>query len=134
MKAQLVPLILLGLLAGCSPHAGAYHAGARLVPGTEESQEPGYTLADIQQKLAEDNRTLTLESGGRFTWNTGSAVNKGTWRVEDGQLYLREDYNNDTYIQPALQKDRVWRVDPDGSLVNAGLYGAYNVEIVYTKP
>ena len=134
MKIPAFMIALLALVSGCSPYAGTYYADARLIPGKQGSNEPGYTLADIQEKVAEGKRSLLLERGGRFTWNTGTAVNEGTWRIEGDTLYLREDKYNGTPIQAALRKDRVWRIDPDGSLVNEGAYSHYGVEVVYAKP
>lgn len=131
MKTQLPLVVMLAVLAGCSPYAGTYHADARLIPGAEESTREGYTLADYRERVSGGKEVLTLERGGRFTWNTGSAVNEGTWRVEDGTLYLREDTYNGTPIESGLHKDRTWRVDPDGSFVRTR--SADSIELVYTK-
>ncbi len=134
MKIWMPLLALLLALSGCSPRAGTYYATARLIPGHEGSNDPGYTLEDIQGKVSGGKRSLVLEGNGRYTWNTGSAVNEGRWRIESGKLYLRDDIANGVTLSEAMQLDRVWRADPDGSMVNDGSYSHYGVEVVYAKP
>jgi len=122
------------VLAGCgSGLAGTYQGDARLISGKEESTEPGCSLAEVQARVRAENRTLTLERGGRFVWNTGDAVNEGDWRVEGSTLFLREDTSNGVHIQPALRKDRKWDIGEDGVIVNTGAYRAYNLEEIYTR-
>jgi hypothetical protein len=129
------PLISLAcvmvLVAGCGM-AGTYKADARLVPGKAETGESGYTLDEIRARIAQGNRTLTLQSGGRFVWNTGSATNEGVWRVEGNTLILREDIYDGNPIGSALQKDRQWVIRNDNEIIS-GSYSAYNIEEFYSK-
>ncbi len=124
---------LIIVIAGCgSGLAGTYTADARLVPGKTDTGEPGYTIDEIRARLAQENRTLALQRSGRFVWNTGSATNEGTWRVEGNTLILREDIYNGTPIGSALRKDRNWSISENNELIT-GSYSAYNIEEFYSK-
>jgi hypothetical protein len=125
-----VPAIL-----GCagSRLAGTYRAEIRLMEGREESAEPGYSLAEVQARTAQSQRTLTLHSNGRFEWRSGETVNEGKWRVEGNTLILRDDTSNGNAILPVLQDDRRWRLGPKGEIINPGAYSHYNLEEVCTR-
>lgn len=119
------------LIAACgSPYAGTYTAEVRVMEGREPTDDPGYTFEELSARVAEENPTLKLHGNKRFTWNTGSAVNEGTWRIDGGTLYLREDVYNGKPIQSALQKDREWAITRNGE-INTGSYSAYNLELYY---
>lgn len=116
------------LISACSsPYAGAYRADVRVMKGREPTNEPGYTLEEVRARVREENRTLHLKKNGRFVWNTGDAVNEGTWRVEGNTLYLLEDTYDGTPIQSALQREREWTINAAGEIVRGG-YTQYNLE------
>ena len=124
--------LCLLLLAGCgSRMAGTYRAEARQVAGKPESTQPGYTLADIRQKLRDDPRTLALLRNGRYSKDNG--VNEGTWRVEGDTLILHDDTSQGVHIQAALQLERKWPIGPNGEIISTSDYCAYNVELVYRR-
>ncbi len=124
---------LMLVTTGCgSGLAGTYKADARLVPEKTDTGEPGYTIDEIRARLAQENRELTLQRGGRFVWNTGSATNEGTWRVEGNTLILREDIYNGNSIGSALRKDRNWSISANDEIIT-GSYSAYNIEEFYFK-
>jgi hypothetical protein len=122
-------------LCGCGRSlSGTYRAEVHLMEGKQESSEPGYTLADVQEKLRQEPRSLVLRAGGRYEWHTGGGgLNEGKWRVEDSMLILRDDTVNHINIQPALQKDRRWRIGDGGEIINEGSYSYYNLEVVYRR-
>jgi hypothetical protein len=129
-----VALMLLLLLVGCgSQLAGTYVGDARLLEGKTESPEAGYSLNEIRANMAKEGRKLTLERNGRFSWNTGSALLEGTWRVEGETLFIRDDTYDGRQIGSALQKDRVWKIGSDNELIYTGRYNQYNLEVVYKK-
>jgi len=113
--------------------AGTYRADVRLIEGSQESTDPGYSLAEVEAKLQQNPRTLTLNSDGRYRLQSADFVEAGTWKVEERVLLLRGDTSNGIAIQPALQKDRRWRLGDDGEIVNEGAYSHYNLEEVYLR-
>lgn len=133
---SVLALILICLLAGagCGRHlAGTYHADVRLQPGAEQSSEPGYTLSDVQSKLRADPRTIVLKSGGRYEMRRADFIEEGDWRVEGDRLFLRGDTSNGVHVQPALRKDRTFRLGAAGEIIDDGSYGHYNLELVYER-
>jgi len=121
-----MPLILA--LVGCgSQLAGTYVGDARLLEGKTESPEAGYSLNEIRAKITNEGHKLTLERNGRFSWNTGSALLEGTWRVEGNTLFIRDDTYDGRQIGSALQQDRVWKIGSDGELIYTGRYNQYNL-------
>jgi len=134
LSVLLLAAIMIGLF-GCAGVRlpGTYRADVRLVEGRQESTQPGYSLAEVRAKLRQHPRTLTLHSGGRYEWRSGDFTNEGDWRVEGDALILRDDISNGIRIQPALQKDRRWRIGESGEIVNEGSYGYYNLEEVYLR-
>lgn len=128
-------LAFLALLsAGCaSGPGGEYHAEARLAEGREESALPGYSLAEMRERLEASPQSLVLNRGGRFIRRTVSGVDEGAWRVEGDRLVLREDTSRGIRIQPSLQVERNWRLGPGGEIVDEGTFRAYNIEIVYRR-
>jgi len=129
-----IAMPLVQVLVGCgSQLAGTYVGDARLLEGRTESSEAGYSLDEMRAKIAAEGRKLTLERNGRFTWNTGSAVLEGTWRVDGDTLFIRDDTYDGRKIGSALQKDRVWKIGGDGELIYTGRYNQYNLEVVYKK-
>ena len=123
------------ILIGCAGVnlAGAYHADVRLIEGRQESTDPGYSLAEVEAKLQQNPRTLTLNTNRRYRLQSADFVEEGTWKVEESVLLLRGDTSNGIAIQPALQKDRRWRLGDDGEIVNEGAYSHYNLEEVYLR-
>lgn len=121
------------VLVGCAgvDLAGTYRADVRLIEGKQESSDPGYSLAEVKAKLQQNPRTLALNAGGRYRLQSPDFVEEGTWKVEEGVLLLRGDTSNGIAIQPALQKDRRWRVTESGEIVNEGSYSHYNLEEFY---
>ncbi len=102
-------------LAGCGRGLeGSYRAEVRLVEGKEESGEPGYSLAEVEARLAEAPRMLVLRDDGRFEWRSGDTLNEGDWRAKGDTLILRDDVSNGVRVLPALQKDRRWRIGEGG--------------------
>ncbi len=133
--AGLSAAIFLVAAAGCGvgKMGGEYHAEARVAPGREESREPGYSLAEMTAKLQAAPQSINLLPGGRYTWNTGSGVNEGSWRVEGKTIILRDDISRGIRIQPSLQTDLEWRLGPDGEIINDSTFSRYNIEIVYRR-
>ncbi len=123
------------LAAGCGGGqlAGEYHAEARVMEGREQSRERGYSLDEMKAKLQASPQSIKLLPGGRYTWNTGSGVNEGAWRVEGETIILRDDISHGIRIQPALQNDRKWRLGPGGEIINDSTFSRYNIEIVYRR-
>lgn len=122
------------LVLGCGGKmAGTYTADARLIEGKTETADPGYSLTEIRDRLSRENRTLTLQSNGRYIWNTGSAVLEGKWRVEGDTLILRDDISNGNRISSAMQDDRKWIVNVIGETIYSGAYRSYNIEEIYTR-
>jgi len=121
------------ILIGCAgiDLAGTYHADARLIEGKQESTDPGYSLAEVEAKLQQNPRTLTLNTNRRYRLQSADFVEEGTWKVEGSVLLLRGDTSNGIAIRPALQEDRRWRLGDNGEIVNEGGYGHYNLEEVY---
>jgi hypothetical protein len=121
------------ILIGCAGAnlAGTYRADVRLIEGRQESTEPGCSLAEVNAKLRQNPRTLTLGSDSRYRLQSAEFVEEGSWNVEESVLLLRGDVSNGIAIRPALQKDRRWRLGDDGEIVNEGSYGHYNLEEVY---
>ena len=129
-------LILLSVFAllGCGRDlAGTYHPEVRLQEGKQESTDPGYTLADVQEKLRAEPRTIVLKSDGRYEMRDADFVEMGKWRARGDMVYLRGDVSNGVNIQPALQQDRTFRLSPLGKLIDEGAYGHYNLELVYER-
>lgn len=135
MRTICIALVLsVGLLAGCgSRMAGTYRGDARLMEGKAESTEQGYSLGEVRAKIVGENRNLVLEGNGRFVWNTGDVINEGTWRVEGGVLYIRDDINDGRRIGALLQKDRKWSIGANGEIIRTGSYNRYNLEEVYFR-
>jgi hypothetical protein len=127
-----MPVVALTGCAGADL-AGTYRADVRLIEGRQESTDPGYSLAEVRARLQKEPSTLTLQSNGRYRWQNGNFVNEGNWRVEGDALILRDDISNGVRVQPALQKDRRWRIGESGEIVNEGSYGYYNLEEVYVR-
>lgn len=125
--------VALLVLVGCAGAnlAGTYNADVRLIEGEQESTEPGYSLAEVEAKLQQNPRTLTLKADGRYRLQSADFVEEGAWKVQEGTLLLRGEVSNGIPIQPALQKDRRWRVSESGEIVNEGSYSHYNLEEVY---
>lgn len=130
--AYLLPVVALTGCAGADL-AGTYRADVCLIEGRQESSQPGYSLAEVRAKLRQQPRVLTLHTGGRYEWRSGDFTNEGDWRVEGDALILRDDISNGIRVQPALQKDRRWRIGESGEIVNEGSYGYYNLEEVYVR-
>ena len=121
-------------VAGCGMGlAGEYVAEVRLIEGEQESDSPGYTLAAVQERLAKEPRSLTLQRNGRYVLRSGDSTNEGTWRVEGDTLVLHDDTSNGVAIQPALQIDREWPIRENGEIVRTGSYSVYNLEEVYVR-
>jgi len=121
------------LVAGCgTKYTGEYTADVRPIEGAELSTKPGYTLEELRDKVAAENRRLVVKPGGRFVWHTGGSVNEGTWRVEGDAFILREDTYNGTSITPGLQKDRTWTIGADGEIIT-GSYEEHGLEECYVK-
>ena len=133
MRFVMIFLLAAALLVGCGRArlAGDYRAEIRLMEGRQESTDRGYSLAEVQARAAQDQRSLTLESNGRYALRSGDIVNEGKWRVEDDALILRDDRQNGIAIQPALQKDRRWRLRAGGEILNDSSYSYYGYEEVY---
>lgn len=128
----LIAVFLVMGSAGCgSGLAGTYVGNARLLEGKSESSAPGYSLDEVRATIVEEGRTLTLQRNGRFTWNTGSAVLEGTWRVEGDTLFIRDDTYDGRRIGAALREDREWAIGAGGELIYTGSYNQYNLEVVY---
>jgi len=121
------------ILIGCAGAdlAGTYRADVRLIEGKQESTDPGYSLAEVEAKLQQNPRTLTLNTNRRYRLQSADFVEEGTWKVEGRVLLLRGDTSNGIAIRPALQEDRRWRLGDNGEIVNEGAYGHYNLEEVY---
>lgn len=132
---HLILVILVFAAVGCGRVglAGEYRAEIRLMEGKQESTARGYSLAEVQARVAQDQRTLTLNSNGRFAFRSGSTLNEGKWRKEGDTLILRDDISNGNRLQPALQKDRRWRVGDNGEIISEGSYSYYNLAEVYTR-
>jgi hypothetical protein len=129
-------LILLCVLAllGCGRDlAGTYDAGVRLQEGKQESTDAGYTLADVRAKLRAEPRSIVLKADGRYEMRNAEFVEMGAWRVEGDTLFLRGDISNGVHIQPALQKDRTFRLNAIDQIVDDGSYGHYQLELVYER-
>ena len=125
--------LLTLLIAGCgNKYSGEYTADVRPIEGAELSTKPGYTLEELHDKVAAENRRLVVKPGGRFVWHTGGLVNEGTWRVEGDAFILREDTYNGTSITPGLQKDRTWTIGADGEIIT-GSYEEHGLEECYVK-
>ena len=135
MRFAMILLLATALLTGCGRArlAGAYRAEIRLMAGRQESAERGYSLAEVQARAAQDQRSLTLESNGRYALRSGDIVNEGKWRFEDDALILRDDRQNGIAIQSALQKDRRWLLRANGEIVNDSSYSYYGYEEVYVR-
>jgi len=130
--ACLLPVVALTGCAGADL-AGTYRADVRLIEGKRESSQPGYSLAEVRARLQKEPSTLTLQSNGRYQWQSSDFVNEGNWRTEGDTLILRDDISNSVRIQPALQKDRRWRIGESGEIINEGAYSYYNLEEFYTR-
>jgi hypothetical protein len=128
-------VIMFTAVLGCAGRdlAGTYRADVRLMEGKQETGQPGYSLAEVRARLAEDRRSLVLHADGRYEWRSRDTVNEGNWKVEGDTLILRDDIQNGIRIQPALQKDRRWRVGEGGEIINEGTYSHYNIEEFYTR-
>lgn len=115
---------------------GEYRAEVRVAPaaaGKSEVAEAGYTLAEVQARLAQEPRTLTLKRDGRYVMGFGDRSNEGAWRVEGNALILRDDISNGTPIVEALRLDRRLRLGDNGEIIDEGTYGRYNLELVYVR-
>jgi hypothetical protein len=127
-------LALAILPLGCgSGLEGTYRGDARLMAGRQESTEPGYSLSEVRERIASEGRSLTLHDNGRFSHDTGTGLNEGTWRVEGDKLILRSDITNGNRVLPALQDDDEWQIGPEGELIRTGTYSHYGLEEFYTK-
>ena len=129
----LLALLLAVLGCGQARVAGTYRAEIRLVKGKQESTARGYSLAEVQARGAQLQRTLTLHSNGRYEWRSRDSLNEGNWRVEGNTLFLRDDTSSGVAILPVLQSDRRWRLGDNGEIINEGTYAYYNLEEVYTR-
>ena len=133
--AGLSAALFLAAAAGCGSGrlSGEYYAEARVAAGKEESRERGYSLTEMKAKLQASPQSIKLLPGGRYTWNTGSGVNEGSWRVEGETIVFRDDISRGIRIQPLLQTDRQWRLGPGGEIINDATFSRYNIEIVYRR-
>ena len=120
-------------LVGCAGAdlAGTYRADVRLIEGKQESTDPGYSLAEVNARLEQSPRALSLKPDGRYRLQSAEFVEEGTWTLEDDIIVLRCDTSNGIAIRPALQDERRWRLGDDGVIVNDGTYGHHNLEEVY---
>jgi len=133
-SAFVVVLLFAVALAGCGRDlAGTYHPDVRLQEGKQESSDPGYTLADVREKLRAEPRSIILKSDGRYEMRDADFVEMGNWRVKGDTLFLRGDVSNGVNIQPALQQDRTFHVSALGKIIDEGSYGHYNLELVYER-
>ena len=68
--------VVVMAIVGCAGRslAGTYHADVRLLDGKQESTQAGYTLADVEQKLRQEPRSLVLKGDGRFDLRFGSSI------------------------------------------------------------
>ncbi len=130
MRCWIVASLVLGY-AGCGGLSGTYVGDVRLMQGRTESSEPGYALEEYRAKIAAEGRTLSLSRNGRFTWNTGSVVLEGTWRIDGDRLIIRDDTYDGRRISAVMQEDRIWAIGAGGELVYTGRYNQYNLEAVY---
>lgn len=122
------------LAAGCGIGlSGEYLAEVRLMQGKEESKEKGYSLGEVQARLEKEPRTLVLESGGRYIMRFGTGANEGDWRVEGDALILRDDIANGVRVQAPLRADRRLRIASNGEIIDDGMYGRYNIEMVFRR-
>jgi len=132
-RGLLIPTLLI-LLGGCGAGmVGDYRAEVRVREGEQESNEPGYTLAEVRAKLEKSPRLLTLHSDGRYMLRRGDSTNEGTWRVEEDTVILLDDTSNGVHIQEGLRREKRLQIEPNGDLVDKGTYGYYNLETVYAR-
>ncbi|MBN1863904.1 MAG: hypothetical protein JW808_03285 [Victivallales bacterium] len=97
---SLASTLLLALAVGCgSPIVGEYHAEVRLAAGKNESRERGYSLDEMKAKLQAKPKSLKVLSNGRYTLNTGTAINEGAWRVEGEILIAPNGISQDFQIE-----------------------------------
>jgi len=127
-------ILMTALLSGCDSRLlGTYVADVRLMEGREESDTPGYSLAEIRQKVAEDQRTLTLMPAGRFRLESTHSWVEGDWHQEDDTIITVDDTGNGEPIRPGMRVTRKFTIGADGELIHGTSYNHYNLEEFYTK-
>lgn len=84
---------------------GVYRADVEEV-GPATHNDPGYSLAEIRQKLAAESEEIELQRNGRFILRrTSKVVWEGVWRKEGDRLFLRAEVVNGVSVIPELQTE-----------------------------
>jgi hypothetical protein len=101
--------------------------------GREETDKPGYSLAEVRDRFAKRHRSVTLFPGGRAKLDSSEATVEGNWRVEDNTLIILDDTADGKPIQPGLRAEHKFTIGKNGELIHGTSYNLYNLEEFYVK-
>ena len=126
--------VVVATVAGCgSGLTGTYRGDVRLMAGREETDKPGYSLAEVRERIAKDERTLTLLPGGRFALKSRDSEVEGEWHREGNTVITLDDTGNGKHIQSGLRVERKFAIGKNGELIHGTSYNYYNLEEFYSK-
>ena len=134
VTCSLIAGLMMTLTVGCgSSLLGTYTADVRLMEGREESDRPGYSLAEVRETVGQDKRKLMLMPGGRFRLESANSWVEGDWHMDGNKIITVDDTGNGKPIVPGLRVTRKFTMGEQGELIHGTRYNYYNLEEFYTK-
>ena len=136
-----LPTLCLGIatliIVGCGQSfSGNYTVEVRLVEGESETEK--YPLQATREKHAKyGEKTLALNSGGRYVLNTGNRIHEGDWWVADNnRIAIRCDTQGGQRMAKGLiseDADSYYHIRANGDLSRVYNNSESNLEVVFTK-
>jgi hypothetical protein len=120
-------------LMGCGSSLSGSYAAVAEANGTPSRVDPGYSVPEMNAKLAAEPRTIELGSDGKFkTTSGGKTVWEGKWWAEGSKVVLKTEVSGGNPLAASLQDEKSYEVK-DGVILDDSTYSAYALRLAYKK-